>query len=557
MVKEEFLQLVGNLGMATIKELRRISVDNKSKDGIGEFDLLELPSFDDAKFANLMSDKFSIPFLDLSEASISSEVLSKLKKKFVNKSRLIPIQDSANKIVLATFDPLVKSYLKEAMDLLGKPVELVLTTIKAWKKIYENVRVSVDELIDSVKEIDSSVMIDENIKAEDIGDDIITYVNRVLVDAYLRKASDIHVEAYEKKCRIRFRMDGDLIEINTLPKNMMLPIVSRIKIMAQLDISEKRKPQDGRIKLSIGNESVDFRVSSLPTLFGEKVVMRILDQGALQLDLNKLGFLSQQLEIFRDAIHRPYGMCLVTGPTGSGKTTTLYAALAELNTLDTNISTAEDPCEFNLEGINQVNVRKDIGLTFASALKSFLRQDPDIIMVGEIRDLEVGEIAVEAALTGHLVMSTLHTNDAPGTITRLLNMGIEPFLVVSALNVVVAQRLCRRICQHCKEPIENATKELVLCGLTETSARQVQAFKGKGCPQCNGTGYKGRLAIHEVLRLTPGIRELILSNASSEEIKKQAIIDGMRTLRMSALIKVIKGMTTLEEAVSNSAPDNL
>jgi type IV pilus assembly protein PilB len=337
----------------------------------------------------------------------------------------------------------------------------------------------------------------------------------------------------------------------------MLPVVSRLKILAQLDISEKRKPQDGRIKLQIGGRPIDYRVSSLPTLFGEKVCLRLLDQSNLQLDMTKLGMEQKQLETLLEGIHQPYGMVLVTGPTGSGKTTTLYSALADLNKEDTNISTAEDPCEFNLEGINQVNVKKEVGLTFATALKAFLRQDPDVIMVGEIRDFEVGEIAIEAALTGHMVLSTLHTNDAPATVTRLLNMGIEPFLVVAALKVVVAQRLCRRICINCREEIQIPKVELVAAGISPASADKIKTYKGKGCEVCNGKGYKGRVAIYEVLQVTPRVRELILKNASSDDIKAMAIKDGMKTLRMAALTKVAQGLTTLEEAVSNSAGDNI
>lgn len=556
MVKEEFLQLVSSTGMATIKDLRRISVENKTKDNIGEFDLLELISFDEVKFANLMAEKYSMTFLDLKDTNIAPEVLLKLKKKLVLKTRLVPIQDAPNKLVVATFDPLSRVHIKEISDVIGKSVEVVLTSISSWKRIYESVRISVDEVLDNIKLVDASQVIDEHVKMEDISDDIVTFVNKILAEAFLRKASDIHFEPYEKKFRVRYRMDGNLIEIASPPKQMMLPVISRVKIMALMDIAEKRKPQDGRIKLQIGNEAIDFRVSSMPTLFGEKIVLRLLDQTSLQLDMTKLGFLPKQLGTFKDRIHQPYGMCLVTGPTGSGKTTTLYSALAELNTPDTNISTAEDPCEFNLEGINQVNVRKDIGLTFAAALKSFLRQDPDIIMVGEIRDKEVGEIAVEAALTGHLVLSTLHTNDAASTITRLLNMGIEPFLVVASLNVVVAQRLCKKICSYCKEVLPDASKELISLGMTPASAQKVSVYKGKGCSQCGHTGYKGRVAIHEVLPVTPGIRDLILHDASADEIKRFAIYEGMRTLRMTALIKAVQGVTTLEEAVANSGSDN-
>jgi type IV pilus assembly protein PilB len=461
-------------------------------------------------------------------------------------------------VTLATFDPsVVGDGTKELQDVFKKQVEFILTNISSWRKLFSNVKDSVDDLINNIQEVNNLTIQEDSIKAEDISDDVVTFVNRLLAEAYVKKASDIHVEPYERVFRVRFRMDGTLVEVAQPPKSMMAPVVSRLKIMSQMDISEKRKPQDGRIKLLIGGNPIDYRVSSLPTLFGEKIVLRLLDSSNLQLDMTKLGFEQKQLDFFKEGIHRPFGMCLVTGPTGSGKTTTLYSAIAELNTPDNNISTAEDPVEFNLEGINQVNVKKDVGLTFATALKSFLRQDPDIIMVGEIRDLEVGEIAVEAALTGHLVLSTLHTNDAPSTITRLLNMGIEPFLVVAALNVIVAQRLCRKICINCREEKKVTIDELIACGFAPSSAEKIKVYQGKGCEVCANTGYKGRVAIYEVLQVTPKIRELVLRNASSDDIKKQAIKDGMKTLRMCALTKVAQGLTTLEEAVSNSSSDQL
>ncbi|TNF28627.1 MAG: type II secretion system protein GspE [Deltaproteobacteria bacterium] len=444
---------------------------------------------------------------------------------------------------------------QELQTALQSPVEFILTNLSAWKSIFERIEESIDELLDTVKEVRQSEADDQEVKEEDIGEDVINYVNKILAEAFVKKCSDIHVEPYEKAFRIRFRIDGTLQEVARPNMALIAPLVSRLKILSQLDISEKRKPQDGRIKLSIGGKPIDYRVSSLPTLFGEKIVLRLLDQSNLQLDMTKLGFEKKQLSVFQNGIHQPYGMCLVTGPTGSGKTTTLYSALAELNQVGTNISTAEDPVEFNLEGINQVNVRKEVGLTFSSALKAFLRQDPDIIMVGEIRDIEVAEIAVEAALTGHLVLSTLHTNDAPSTVSRLLNMGIEPFLLTGSLNVVVAQRLCRRICANCKGPGDSTVEEIVACGVAPSSAQKINVMKGKGCDTCGGTGYKGRVAIYEVLDLTPGVKEAILRNASSDEIKKQAIKDGMKTLRMAALTKVALGETTLEEAVRNSAAD--
>ena len=557
MIRKEFIDIVTATGMATLKELRRLSMGRD--DEINEFELLSMPYFDENKFAKICSERYSITFIDLRNAKVPQDTLSSLKKRYVTKWRAIPIQKTATKVTLATFDPsIVNDGGKELQDVFKKQVEFILTNISSWRKLYSNVKDSVDDLINNIQEVNNMTMDnDANVKAEDISDDVVTFVNRLLAEAYVKKASDIHVEPYERIFRVRFRMDGSLVEVAQPPKSMMAPVVSRLKIMSQMDISEKRKPQDGRIKLLIGGNPIDYRVSSLPTLFGEKIVLRLLDSSNLQLDMTKLGFEQKQLEIFKEGIHRPYGMCLVTGPTGSGKTTTLYSAIADLNTPDNNISTAEDPVEFNLEGINQVNVKKEVGLTFATSLKSFLRQDPDIIMVGEIRDLEVGEIAVEAALTGHLVLSTLHTNDAPATVTRLLNMGIEPFLVVAALNVIVAQRLCRKICINCREEKKVTIDELIACGFAPSSAEKIKVYNGKGCEVCANTGYKGRVAIYEVLQVTPKIRELVLRNASSDDIKKQAIKDGMKTLRMCALTKVAQGLTTLEEAVSNSSSDQL
>ncbi len=557
MIRKEFIEIVTNTGMATLKELRRISMGKE--DEISEFELLNMPYFDEVKFAKLCSERYSLTFIDLRNAKVPADILSTLKKKYVVKFRAIPIQKTATKITFATYDPsVIEEAKKELSDSFKKQVDFILTNISSWKKLFAGIKDSVDDLINNIQEITgTNIGQEESVKAEDISDDVVTFVNRLLAEAFVKKASDIHVEPYEKIFRIRLRMDGSLVEVAQPPKSMMASVISRIKIMSQMDISEKRKPQDGRIKLLIGGSPIDYRVSSLPTLFGEKIVMRLLDSSNLQLDMTKLGFEQKQLDIFLEGIHRPYGMCLVTGPTGSGKTTTLYSAIADLNTPDNNVSTAEDPVEFNLEGINQVNVRKDVGLTFASALKAFLRQDPDIIMVGEIRDAEVGEIAVEAALTGHLVLSTLHTNDAPATVTRLLNMGIEPFLVVAALNVIVAQRLCRKICISCREEKEVSTDELIACGFAPASAEKIKVYHGKGCAACNKTGYKGRVAIYEVLQVTPKVRELILKNGSTDDIKRQAIRDGMKTLRMCALTKVAQGLTTLEEALANSASDQL
>jgi type IV pilus assembly protein PilB len=382
-------------------------------------------------------------------------------------------------------------------------------------------------------------------------------VNLVLTDAVKRVASDIHIEPYEKEFRVRYRIDGVLYEVMKPPLKLKNAITSRIKIMSSLDIAERRLPQDGRIKLKLGRgHEMDYRVSVLPTLFGEKTVLRLLDKSNLQLDMTKLGFEDKQLVDFQKSIHLPFGMVLVTGPTGSGKTTTLYSALSELNKASENISTAEDPVEFNLTGINQVQMHEDIGLNFAAALRSFLRQDPDIIMVGEVRDFETAEIAVKAALTGHMVLSTLHTNDAPSTVNRLLNMGIEPFLVASSVNCIVAQRLTRKVCGECVEPDPEVTVEaLQEAGLAEAEARSFTPMRGRGCRNCSETGYKGRLAVYEVMVLGEELKEFVLNGASATELKREAIRLGMTTLRRSALNRLVLGTTTLSEVFRVSSAD--
>ena len=385
---------------------------------------------------------------------------------------------------------------------------------------------------------------------------VVKLVNLILTDAIKKGASDIHIEPYEKIFRVRYRIDGVLHEVMKPPIKLKNAIVSRIKIMSNLDIAERRLPQDGRIKLKLSKtKEMDYRVSVLPTLFGEKVVMRLLDKSNLQLDMTKLGFEENALKNFMGAIHKPWGIVLVTGPTGSGKTTTLYSALSELNKISENISTAEDPVEFNLLGINQVQIHEDIGLNFAASLRSFLRQDPDIIMVGEVRDYETAEIAIKAALTGHLVLSTLHTNDAPSTVNRLLNMGIEPFLVSSACNLILAQRLARKICKDCRTKIPTVEKVLIDLGVTPAEAAKMEVFKGSGCATCGGTGYKGRIALYEVMPFTESVKELVLNGASSAEIKRAAIREGMKTLRMSGVTKVGEGVTTIEEILRVTMAD--
>jgi type IV pilus assembly protein PilB len=384
---------------------------------------------------------------------------------------------------------------------------------------------------------------------------VVKLVNLILMDAIRKQASDIHLEPYEKMMRVRFRIDGVLYEIMRPPLPMKNAIISRLKIMSRLDIAERRLPQDGRIKLRFKGREMDFRVSVLPTLFGEKVVLRLLDKASLQLDMTKLGFEEEQLKQFRESIYAPYGMVLVTGPTGSGKTTTLYSALSELNKISQNISTAEDPIEYNLIGINQVQVHDAIGLNFASALRSFLRQDPDIIMVGEVRDFETAEVAIKAALTGHLVLSTLHTNDAPSTVNRLLNMGVESFLVASAVNLVLAQRLVRRLCFDCRTKEEIIPEALLDLGVREEELKNFDCYRGRGCPACSHTGYRGRVALYEVMPMHDEIRELVLLGSSATEIKKAAVNLGMITLRQSGIKKLKRGITSIEEVIRSSAKD--
>jgi type IV pilus assembly protein PilB len=399
----------------------------------------------------------------------------------------------------------------------------------------------IEDDIEVVEEADD----DDAAGGEEQNAPVVKLVNTLLAEAVKQGASDIHIEPYEKFMRVRYRIDGILQEVMEPPIKLRAAITSRMKIMAELDIAERRIPQDGRIKLKVGQKKIDLRVSTLPCIFGEKVVMRILDKGNLTLDLANFGLEEVALKHVYDNVAKPYGMVLVTGPTGSGKTTTLYSCLSRVNQVDVNIMTAEDPVEYNLDGINQVQVRDDVGLTFAAALKAFLRQDPNIVMVGEIRDLETGSIAVKAALTGHLVFSTLHTNDAPATINRMIDMGIEPFLVASSTNLIMAQRLVRRICKNCKQPEAVPPEALVEIGLPEGT----EVFHGKGCEKCNGSGYAGRQGLYEVMPITPALRELILDRASTSEIRKQAQKEGMLTLRQDGLVKVQKGITTIEEVL--------
>ena len=525
---------------------------------------------DENELSEFVAKQYGVPSINLADFTIEPEVLALIPEDVATKHNVVPVNRAGSTLILATADPSNIFALDDIKFLTGYNIQPVVASEQSIRAAIETYYAEPEEdILDDVMagfddagidfvagedEDDARKMAKE---AEDAP--VVKLVNLILTDAIKKNASDIHIEPYEKSFRVRYRIDGLLYEVMKPPLKLKNALTSRLKIMSELDIAERRLPQDGRIKLKLGKgREMDFRVSVLPTLFGEKVVLRLLDKSNLQLDMTKLGFEQKQLDDFQHSIHQPFGMVLVTGPTGSGKTTTLYSALSELNKTSENLSTAEDPVEFNLAGINQVQMHEDIGLNFAACLRSFLRQDPDIIMVGEIRDFETAEIAVKAALTGHMVLSTLHTNDAPSTINRLLNMGIEPFLVASAVNCIVAQRLARRICSQCVADDPEVEKQQVIdAGLTEEEARSYQPKRGKGCGNCSDTGFKGRVAIYEVMVMTDQLKEFVLNGASGTEIKREAIRGGMCTLRRSALNKMLEGVTTLSEVFRVSTSDSV
>ncbi len=536
--------------------------------------LIEKKVVAEAKLLFYLGQKFHLPTINLLKYEIKPEVLKLIPGDLSRKYGAIPIQSNKGTLVVAICDPTQAHGLEDLKFSTKLNIESVLTFHTAFDqtfaKFYGGAQVASaafesfktqkkeEARVDAASgtgggEINLEIAQIHDIDSGNSDQDtapVITLVNGILSEGIRKMASDIHVEPYEKRFRVRMRVDGVLSEILQIPPEMRRAVIARFKIMSRMDIAESRIPQDGRIKLKAGGKEMDFRVNSMPTLFGEKVVLRLLSQGNLQLDLMKLGFEAKQLEVFKKGIYCPNGLVLVTGPTGSGKTTTLYSALTELNQVSDNLSTAEDPVEYNLEGINQCQINKDVGLTFAAVLRALLRQDPDTILVGEIRDFETAEVAVQAALTGHLVLSTLHTNDAASTITRLINMGLEPFLVVASLNTIVAQRLLRTICAKCKIEAPVPKEKLLQFGLTADEVAKGTFLKGKGCTNCNNTGYKGRVAIYEVLDFSPTLKEMVLRGESIIDIKKQAVREGMKTLRQSALSKAAEGKTTLEEAIS-------
>ena len=569
----------GKLGEILIKEkiisgdqLKQALEFQKTNGGRLGNALVKLGFLSDDEVTAVLSRQYGVPSINLAYFEVDPNVIKLIPMETAMKYQILPLSRVGSSLTVAMVDPTNVFAMDDIKFMTGFNIEPVVASESAISEAIKKHYGSIED-VERKKEIEDIVsFIDEGqaesveLEAEDESSlnlaalekaaeeaPVIKLVNYILTDAVKRGASDIHMEPYEKEYRVRYRVDGMLATIMNPPNKLRDAIISRVKIMAKLDISEKRLPQDGRIMIRMMHngkkKQLDFRVSVLPTLFGEKIVMRLLDKENLRLDMTKLGFEAESLAKFQKAIFKPYGMVLVTGPTGSGKTNTLYSSIAQLNKPDTNIVTAEDPVEFQLPGINQVQMKEQIGLNFATALRSFLRQDPNIILVGEIRDFETAEIAIKAALTGHLVLSTLHTNDAPATISRLMNMGIEPFLVATSVHLICAQRLARRVCQECKYDEELSPQVLIDAGFTPEEVKTAKAYKGRGCATCGNKGYKGRVGLYEVLEVTDELRELILVGASALEIKRKAIEQGMVSLRRSGLIKVAAGMTTLEEVI--------
>jgi type IV pilus assembly protein PilB len=558
-MEQRIAELLVRGGIVTREQLAQAQEKERSNGSTVTKELVRLGFTTENSLTQFLAKQFGIDIVEPNPAEIEDAVFSLVPPHLIQKHQIIPLKLLGSTLTVVMADPTDLIAINEVKFITGYGVRVVVATPSAIKKALEQRfgGVSYDEVLRKFGDGDMEVIHDhEDVNLQELQQatmeaPVVTLVNAILADAAKRRASDIHIEPYEKVFRVRFRVDGVLHEIMSPPLRLKNPLVSRLKVMAGLDIAERRLTQDGRIKLKMGlSGEMDIRVSVLPTLFGEKVVMRLLDKSNLQLDMSKLGFDAQTLKDFQDAIHKPYGMILITGPTGSGKSTTLYSALSELNKPDVNISTAEDPVEYNLMGINQVQVRDQIGLNFAACLRSFLRQDPDIIMVGEIRDVETAQIAVKASLTGHLVLSTLHTNDAPSTVDRLMNMGVETFLLTSSINLIAAQRLVRRICENCKEPADISAEALINLGVDPAEVGSAfLPLHGKGCANCNETGYRGRLAIYEIMVMHEPLKELVLRGASTVEMKREAVKLGMSTLRMSALQKVRDGVTTIEETV--------
>ncbi|MDQ7799239.1 MAG: ATPase, T2SS/T4P/T4SS family [Candidatus Edwardsbacteria bacterium] len=575
------------MGLLTKAQYDQASLEQKNSNEPLAATMVRMGMVTENVAMQFMSRQFTVPAMDLSNFQVEPAVIKLIRPDIANKFMVIPIKRLGRALTLAMIDPSDIFALEDIKFLTGLDVKPVVASYSAVKKLLEqhyplgkDVQVIAsggqlsqvkDEAIESLPDEESALeglggdiemeMVDDLEQDEDLADaqqagsstPVVKMVNYIMTEAVRRGASDIHVEPYEKVFRIRLRQDGVLQTLMEPPMRMKAPLVSRIKIMSKLDVTERRKPQDGRIAIKVLNKKIDLRVSTLPVLFGEKVVMRILDAGSLTLDLANFGFTELALKNFMKAIHAPYGIVLITGPTGSGKTTTLYSALSQLNTPDRHILTVEDPIEYNLKGVNQVQAELGIGFTFEVALRAMLRQAPNIIMLGEIRDGPTAAIAVKAALTGHLVLSTLHTNDAPSSVSRLIDMGIEPFLVASSTVLIQAQRLVRRICKACKEPFQVNPQSLIDMGFKAEEVAGVTYYKGRGCPICNNTGYKGRVGLYEVMPISPDIRDLILNREAVTTIRAKAVEQGMLTLRMDAWGKVKQGLTTVEEMFRETA----
>jgi type IV pilus assembly protein PilB len=551
-------QLLLKANIITEDQLKKAQGDQKMRGSSLSSVLIEMGFLSEDALIDFLHKRYGLPSINLSEVELDPKLVSLVGADFMQKNQVVPVRRSGSTLYLAIVDPFNVTVIDDIKFRTGYHIEALVaseTDIRTTIERHLNPTASIDgaladfedEGMEVVKQDETFELSELEKTAEEAP--VVKLVNLILADAISKGASDIHIEPYEKFMRVRERIDGVLYEVMRPPIQMKNAITSRLKIMSQLDIAERRLPQGGRFLIRMQNREMDFRVSLIPTLFGEKVVMRLLDKTKLQLDLTKLGFESDVLNIFHEAIHKPYGMILVTGPTGSGKTTTLYSVLSELNKVSENICTAEDPIEFNMPGVNQVQMHEAIGLNFAASLREFLRQDPDIILVGEIRDLETAEIAVKAALTGHLVLSTLHTNDAPSTIGRLLDMGVEPFLVASYLIMTVAQRLVRCICPDCKEPLNLPPEALLDLGVPEEEIYDFKCYKGKGCTKCSNIGYRGRLSLYEVMPTDSEIQELTLRRAPANEIKRAATQGGMKTLRQSGIAKIKQGITTIEEVL--------
>ena len=555
-------ELLINEGLINREQLDQALAEQSSSGMRLGYVLVKMGFLQELEITKMLARQYQVPAVDLSRFQVDEMIIKLIPGDVALKNTVLPLKRDGRTLTVAMAEPHNVRVIEDLQFITRCDIFPVIageyTLRTSIEKYYEQTEAQLESLLGEMDEDNEDVEVVEDEDDDDgaVSADsapVVKLINGILTDAVKRGVSDIHIEPFEHEMRVRYRIDGALQEVMKPPIKLKAAFTSRIKIMSQLNIAERRVPQDGRIKIKVGPKVVDFRVSTLPVIFGEKIVMRILDKGNLTLDLSKFGFEAKAERDLMSGIMNPYGMVLVTGPTGSGKTTTLYSALSQVNTVEVNIMTAEDPVEYNLHGINQVLVRNEIGMTFAAALKAFLRQDPNIIMVGEIRDLETGGIAIKAALTGHLVLSTLHTNDAPSTITRMIDMGIAPFNLASAVNLVVAQRLLRRICSNCKAEAQYTPEEMVAFGISEEDAAGITFYKGQGCDQCAGTGYKGRAGLYEVMAMSPELSRMILKEASTAELQAQAVKEGMLTLRMDGMVKVKKGVTTLEEVVKETA----